>query len=193
MPLQPAQVIDVLPAQPDADQVTTAGTANNDIPAKLQQVTVRTMGTSACAACAAGRGCGAGLFSRLLPMPQQQFVLWSSLPLVPGDQVLLQASSRDVESMALIWFGLPLLLMLTSAALTHWLLSMAAWSSTLWLDAGVLLALLAGLAAGWWLASRLALLQQAEVSIKRACGEPAAIEETPMDTNIAGKSDIKHR
>ena len=126
-------------------------------------------------------------------MPQQQFVLWSSLPLVPGDQVLLQASSRDVESMALIWFGLPLLLMLTSAALVHWLLSMTAWSSTLWLDVGVLLALLAGLATGWWLASRLALLQRAEVSIKRACGEPAAIEETPMDTNIAGKSDIKHR
>jgi len=126
-------------------------------------------------------------------MPQQQFVLWSSLPLVPGDQVLLQANSRDIESMALVWFGLPLLLMLTSAALAHWLLSMAAWASTLWLDAAVLLALLAGLASGWWLAGRLALLQQAEVSIKQACGEPAAIEETPVDTNIADKSDNKHR
>lgn len=187
MPTQAARVIAVTATQQASG--TTASERGTDTAEKLRQVTVRTMGRASCAACAAGRGCGAGLFSRLLPAPQQQFVLHSPLPLAAGDQVLLQASQADVDRMAWVWYGLPLLWMLVLAALTQWSLSLLQWSQRPWQDLAVLLALLAGLASGWWLAARLSARSSARVSIVGRCQAQqatatAAIEDGVTDTNI---------
>jgi len=150
------------------------------------------MARSSCVACASGRGCGAGLFSRLLPAPTQEFVLHSSLPLAVGDQVLLQAAQTDVDRMAWIWYGLPLLLMLALAAVTQWTLALAQWAQRPWLDLTVLLALLTGLASGWWLAASWSARTVANVSIVRQCSrheQPPAKQDTIEDhaagTNIA--------
>ena len=187
MPTQAARVIAV--SAPQHAIGTSASARVTDSAEKLRRVTVRTMGRSSCAACAAGRGCGAGLFSRLLPAPPQQFVLHSSLSLAAGDQVLLQATQADVDRMAWIWYGLPLLWMLALAALTQWTLSLLQWGQRPWQDLAVLLALLAGLASGWWLAARLSARSSARVSIVGRCQTQqatatTAIEDGVADTNI---------
>lgn len=187
MPTQTARVIAVSELQHAVEASATERVTHTA--KKLRRVTVRTMGRASCAACAAGRGCGAGLFSRLLPAPPQQFVLHSSLPVAAGDQVLLQASQADVDRMAWVWYGLPLLWMLVLAALTQWSLSLLQWSQRPWQDLAVLLALLAGLASGWWLAARLSARSSARISIVGRCQAQqatatAAIEDGMTDTNI---------
>jgi positive regulator of sigma E activity len=142
------------------------------------------------------------LFSRLLVSPPQQFVLRSTLALVPGDRVLLQAAQPDIDRMAMLWYGLPLLLMLLTASLMQWALTLtlAQWPGRPWFDLAVLLALLGGLAAGWWLAARRSALTTAKVGIVRHCTEhaqpptaAAAIEEPAAGTNIACKLSTENR
>lgn len=120
--------------------------------AQLQMISLRILPVAACQACAEGRGCGAGLFSRLLSQQQQVFRLPSALRVTVGEQVMLQADVRAINHMATYWYGLPLLLLLLSAGLAqYWFADQA------WVDGAVLLALLAGLASGWLLARRASL------------------------------------
>jgi len=200
MPLQPAEVIAVLPMQQTASATSPGVTEQQQQTPQPQRVTVRTLPRAACAACAAGHGCGAGLFSRLLLSSPQLFQLNSDLTLVPGDQVLLQAAQPDVDRMAMLWYGLPLLLMLLTASLMQWALTLAQWPGRPWVDLAVLLALLGGLAAGWWLAARRSVLTTATVSIVRHWSAhvqspmaAAAIEESGAGTNIACRLSTDNR
>jgi sigma-E factor negative regulatory protein RseC len=151
MPIQIAEVIAV-EAVAGASNTTSGATsavASRSRPdsAQLQMISLRILPLAACQACAEGRGCGAGLFSRLLSQQQQVFRLPSALRVAVGEQVMLQADERAINHMATYWYGLPLLLLLLSAGLAqYWFADQA------WVDGAVLLALLAGRASGWWLA-----------------------------------------
>lgn len=104
---------------------------------------------SGCARCAAGEGCGAGLFSRLLRQRLQEMPL--ALPdrlenLAAGDHVLLGLSEAAVQNAALLAYGLPLAGVL-----------LGAFGGNLFPgdDPGAALGAVLGLVAGAWLARRL--------------------------------------
>lgn len=101
-----------------------------------------------CARCAAGEGCGAGLFAKLLRGRLQELPV--ALPrhldhLVPGDQVLVGLSVRAVQSASFLLYGLPLAGLLAGAVLCG-----IAWPG----DAAAFAGAAAGLCGGAWLARR---------------------------------------
>lgn len=74
---------------------------------------------SGCARCAAGEGCGGGLFARLLRGRLQELPV--ALPpalagrLLDGEHVLIGLSARAVQSASLLLYGLPLAGLLAGA------------------------------------------------------------------------------
>jgi sigma-E factor negative regulatory protein RseC len=103
-------------------------------------VTVAVTAAPACARCAAGKGCGAGLLGasgaqRMLTLP-----LPAGLQLRPGEQVTLRLTPARLLQASLLAYGLPLVAML----LLPWLAERVAGPLS---DAGLAGIALAGLAA----------------------------------------------
>jgi len=74
---------------------------------------------SACPRCAAGKGCGAGLFSGSDKERTVEAIVRSDLQLATGDAVELRLASGDVLSAAGIVYGIPLLGALLAAAVAY--------------------------------------------------------------------------
>lgn len=62
-----------------------------------------------CRRCAEGRGCGGGVFSRLLRHRLESIPVTYSGSLAPGDVVLLGLDVAAVQNAAMLVYGLPLL------------------------------------------------------------------------------------
>lgn len=104
---------------------------------------------SGCARCAAGEGCGGGLFAKLLRGRLEELPV--TLPAdrvrdpLPGDWLLIGLSTSAVQSASLLMYGLPLAGLLAGAMGSAFMLA-----NDLVALAGALL----GLSAGLWLARR---------------------------------------
>lgn len=107
---------------------------------------VRCDSQAGCQRCAEGRGCGGGLFARLLRGRLQEIPLLIHEPLQAGDRVMVGLRPAAVQNAALLLYGLPLLLLLAAMLAGDWLAG----------EAGALLGAPSGLLAGFWLARRLA-------------------------------------
>ncbi len=70
---------------------------------------VRVGGQSGCPACDEGRGCGAGLFGRLLQRGEARVRVANRLGVRPGQAVTLGLREADFLSLVLRLYGLPLL------------------------------------------------------------------------------------
>ena len=105
---------------------------------------VRLGGTSGCAKCDAGRGCGAGIFGRLLRRKPVTLDLDNTLNAGPGQPVLVGLPESLFLRLVARLYLLPLLAGLAGAGLGHYI-------STLGQLAGVrldVITLLCGLASG---------------------------------------------
>lgn len=87
------------------------------IHAREGRATVRLGGQTGCAACDAGRGCGAGLFGRLLRRNPVDLVVDNLAGAHPGDVVTLGIPDRRFLGMTAWLFMLPLLAGLAGAVL----------------------------------------------------------------------------
>ncbi len=110
---------------------------------------IRVLPPSACAKCASGEGCGAGLFARLLRMRPTSIDLPVSAATRPGQRVWLAMDEQQLARQALFWYGLPVLGFLAGAALPVWLLAGSASGGNLSVDGLSLLSGLSGLAMCW--------------------------------------------
>lgn len=95
---------------------------------------VRFADAGQCAACAAGKGCGAGIFNRLIQRGEPELRLagpsGGSAPRV-GDQVLVGLEDGVLLRAAVITYGVPLLLLLGLVAAVPWLAAQAGLSDGL--------------------------------------------------------------
>lgn len=112
------------------------------------RVTVAVDVSVACARCAAGKGCGAGIFSGRERTRTVAAVADQSLTLAVGDTVQLQLTETSLLSAAAIVYGIPLAGALGAAALAY---------GVRLGDAAAAAAALGGLGLGvlvgrWWLA-----------------------------------------
>lgn len=108
---------------------------------------VRCETQSGCARCAAGQGCGGGLFSRLLRGRLQELPVTTEIAVQPGDWVLIGLSTSAVQNASALLYGCPLAGLLAGTIIGSQLSPG---------DATTLIGLAAGLAAGLVLAHRLA-------------------------------------
>ncbi len=99
----------------------------------------------ACARCREGRGCGAGVLGGDAGTRVLRVNVPPGIELAAGDPVTLSMSGPALLAAAAIAYGLPLAGLLSGALLGHWLTSG---------DLNAVLAALAGLLAGAWLARR---------------------------------------
>ena len=97
----------------------------------------------ACARCAAGKGCGAGLLGGDTTSKRVEAMISSRLELQQGDEVFITLQPKNLLRAALLVYGLPLAGALLGAA--------AAYGFGL-NDAAAAVTALAGIAAGFWLA-----------------------------------------
>ena len=108
------------------------------------KVTVRLGGTSGCAACEAGRGCGAGVFGKMLRRRAVELEFDNHIDARCGQAVIVGVPEALFLGLVLRFYLLPLLAGLAGAAIGHYLAGR--------LGAGPavsdLLALLAGLGGG---------------------------------------------
>lgn len=111
---------------------------------------VRLGGQSGCAACDAGRGCGAGLFGRLLQRGDTEVTVVNRLGLAPGAPVTLGIAESDYLALVMALFGWPLLAALAGAALAHALAAPALGGSPWALDVATAAGGLAAGAAVLW-------------------------------------------
>lgn len=88
---------------------------------------VRVGTTSGCPTCESGKGCGGGIFARLVPKKPVTLevpILDDSPHVAVGQQVMLGLPDVFFLRWTGMLFGLPLLMGLAVAALSQWLLSM---------------------------------------------------------------------
>lgn len=114
-----------------------------------------------CARCAAGEGCGAGLFARLLRGRLQELPVRLSASAarepVPGEWVLIGLSTSAVQNASFLMYGLPLVGLLVGAVSGSIALgSMGLVSLALGNDLAALLGAVIGLVGGLALARRYA-------------------------------------
>ena len=100
---------------------------------------------AACARCASGRGCGAGVFGARAHRRRLDIALGKDLDISEGDVVDIRLAPRNVLGAALIVYGLPLLAAAAAAVLAY-ALSLG--------DAGAATLALGGLAAGMLIGRR---------------------------------------
>lgn len=108
-----------------------------------------------CARCAAGEGCGAGLFARLLRGRLQELPVRlsdSAMPEpAPGEWVLIGLSTSAVQNASFLMYGLPLAGLLAGA-----ILASVARGNDLVALLGAIAGLFTGLALARWRAGRIA-------------------------------------
>lgn len=106
-------------------------------------------GRSGCAACDAGRGCGAGIFGRLLDRFDEPIRVPNSLGLAPGQVVKIGLTENAFLGLALRLYGVPLCLGLLGGT-AAWLLFLTPTGRSGWMvDAAVLAG--AALSGAWGL------------------------------------------
>ena len=114
---------------------------------------VRCESQAGCARCAAGEGCGAGLFARLLGGRLQELPVRLSASAarepVPGEWVLIGLSTSAVQNASFLMYGLPLVGLLVGAVLGS-----IARENDLAALLGVVIGLAGGLALARWCAGR---------------------------------------
>jgi len=106
-------------------------------------------GRPECAACAAGRGCGAGVFGRLLRQRRVVLPLDNRLSAKPGQAVVVGLSEAWFLRLAARFYLHPLLAGLVGGVFGHYLASMIRSAAPVIDSMTLLAALLAG-AAAWW-------------------------------------------
>ncbi len=84
-----------------------------------QRVRVRLGGTAGCAACDAGRGCGAGVFGRLLKRRPVELDFDNTIDARPGQAVRVGLSESLFLSLVLRFYLAPLLAGLAGAVIGH--------------------------------------------------------------------------
>lgn len=142
---------------------------------------------SGCAACDSGRGCGAGIFGRLVRRRPIELPLPGSPELSVGQAVVLGIAERAFLRMVMLLYGWPLMAGLAVAWLCHQIAGGFGLQQG-WLDLAALAGLILG--AAWPLArwrGRTALGQLAgEVSLlgvepRRDCLAPAGAGQSQRD------------
>lgn len=116
--------------------------------AKDGRVRVRVGRSSGCSACDAGKGCGAGVFGRLLERKPVVLEIDNTVDAFPGQGVVVGLPESVFLALVLRLYLYPLLAGLAGAAAGH---ALASWfaAGDLWVDAS---ALLLALAAGFFVA-----------------------------------------
>lgn len=134
-----------------------AESAPTPVPTSSQTATIRVLPPSACERCAAGQGCGAGLFARLLRHKATELSLPVAVGARIGQRVWLTLDERLLARQAWYWYGLPIIGFLLGAAIPVWLWSNQLQASADWTRDG--LSLLSGVLvmAVCWLMVRLTL------------------------------------
>ncbi|MDX1442446.1 MAG: SoxR reducing system RseC family protein [Gammaproteobacteria bacterium] len=74
-----------------------------------------------CQRCAEGRGCGGGIFSRLLGDRLQEIPVNVTEPVAPDDWVMVGLEPVAVQNAAFLMYGLPLALLLVGAIAGDWI------------------------------------------------------------------------
>lgn len=92
-------------------------TAAADITRSKPTATIRVMPPSACERCAAGQGCGAGLFARLLRSKATELSLPVTNEARVGQKVWLTLDERSLAKQAWYWYGIPIIGFLLGAIL----------------------------------------------------------------------------
>lgn len=85
-----------------------------------RQATIRILPASSCAKCAAGNGCGAGLFSQLLRAKKVDIKVPVNVGLSVGQRVWLCLDDQYINKQAWYWYGLPVLGFILGASLPRW-------------------------------------------------------------------------
>ena len=97
--------------------------------------------STACPRCAAGKGCGAGLFTGSNRKRRVEAIVGEHLALAEGDSVEISLASENLLNAALIVYGIPLFGAVTAAGLAYLLQlgdSAAAVAAVLGLGFGLL-------------------------------------------------------
>lgn len=98
--------------------------------------------STACPRCAAGKGCGAGLFTGSSRKRQVEAIVGEHLSLAEGDSVEIRLASENLLNAALIVYGIPLSGAIVAAGLAYLLQlgdSAAAFAAVLGLGFGLLI------------------------------------------------------
>ena len=106
---------------------------------------VRCETQAGCQRCAEGRGCGGGIFARLLGDRLQEIPVKMTDAVQPDDWVMVGLEPAAVQNAAFLMYGLPLLLLLLGAVLGDAMTG----------DIGALVGAALGLGGGFLLAHRL--------------------------------------
>jgi sigma-E factor negative regulatory protein RseC len=108
---------------------------------------VRLGGTSGCTSCDAGKGCGAGVFGRLLKRRPVLLQLENTISARPGQPVMVGIPETLFLRLAARLYLFPLLAGVVGAAIGHYLAEAAQWGSSGTDAATLLVGVAAGLAA----------------------------------------------
>ncbi|MCB1844245.1 MAG: SoxR reducing system RseC family protein [Halioglobus sp.] len=110
-----------------------------------EQLTLVVDAPIACARCATGKGCGAGLLGQSSASRQFELRRPAGMPLRAGDSVVLSMHPERLLQATLLVYGLPLTAMLVAPLLASAFFGpMADWKLTAASLAGLVLAALAG-------------------------------------------------
>lgn len=105
---------------------------------------VRLSPVSSCEQCLAGRGCGAGVFSRLFARRSVDLKTSNTIGAVPGQRVLVGVAGTALAMAAARLYGIPLLGFIAGVLVSAWWLrqggTVHAWEDTLALAAGLAVA-----------------------------------------------------
>jgi sigma-E factor negative regulatory protein RseC len=91
------------------------------VAASETRVRVRLGGTSGCTACDAGRGCGAGVFGRLLRRRPVELEFDNGVGAKPGQAVMIGLPESLFLALTMRFYLLPLIAGLAGAVAGHWL------------------------------------------------------------------------
>ena len=105
--------------------------------------------SQACPRCAAGKGCGAGLFTGNARKRSVEVIVGEHLSLAEGDSVEISLGSEDLLKAALIVYGLPLSGAIIAAGLAY-LLELGDSTAAI----AAVVGLVSGLLVGRWRLSR---------------------------------------
>jgi sigma-E factor negative regulatory protein RseC len=109
------------------------------------QVWVETRRRSTCSGCAAEKGCGTAVLSKVLGQRRTQIRVLSDMSLAVGDQVVIGIEARSLVRGSLAVYAVPLLLLLLGAVLGKLGAGSGLWANA---EAASLVLGLGGLAAG---------------------------------------------
>lgn len=113
---------------------------------------------SGCAACDAGKGCGAGVFGKLLRRSPGSFRVENTLQAVPGSQVTLGIPESAFLLLVMRLYGLPIVAGLVGAAFGHYLgtyvFGFGVSAAATWIDGLALSGGIVGLFLSGWLTRR---------------------------------------